>query len=128
MGQVMDSTPQFSSVMPSLTVADLPKAIAFYEDVLGFRCAFTNGDPICFAIVSRGGVEVSLAGERLGGVAGKNNCYVKLLTGIETLYAEYEKNGAPITHPFRIEEYGMKEFMITDLEGNTVNFGQPVWV
>jgi len=25
-----------------------------------------------------------------------------------------------------VEEYGMKEFMITDPEGNTVNFGQPV--
>lgn len=122
----MDSTTQFSSVMPCLTVADLPKAIVFYEDVLGFSCTFTNGDPICFAIISRGGIEVSLAGERLGGVAGKNNCYIKLSTGIETLYAEYQKSGATITHPFRVEEYGMKEFMITDPEGNTVNFGQPV--
>jgi len=29
-------------------------------------------------------------------------------------------------HPLRIEEYGMKEFMITDLDGNTINFGEPV--
>lgn len=112
--------------MPCLTVADLPKAIVFYKDLLGFRCTFTNGDPICFAIISRGGIEVSLSGERLGGVAGRNNCYIKLSTGIEALYAEYQKSGAPITHPFRVEEYGMKEFMIEDPEGNTVNFGQPV--
>ncbi len=118
--------PQFSSVMPSMTVSDLPKAILFYEKVLGFQCTFTNGDPICFAIVERGGIELSLNCERLGGVAGKNGCYIKLSAGIETLHAEYQKSGVPIAHPLKVEEYGMKEFMIKDPEGNTINFGEAV--
>jgi hypothetical protein len=31
-----------------------------------------------------------------------------------------------MTHPLRTESYGMREFMITDSEGNTLNFGEPV--
>lgn len=122
----VDIAPKFSTVMPSMTVDDLPGAVAFYESVLGFRCVFTNGNPLCFAIVKRDGIEISLSTERLGGVAGQNGCYIKLSEGIESLYAEYQELGATIAHPLKVEEYRMKEFMIEDPEGNTLNFGQPV--
>jgi len=31
-----------------------------------------------------------------------------------------------MTHELRTESYGMREFMITDPDGNTINFGEPV--
>jgi uncharacterized glyoxalase superfamily protein PhnB len=111
--------------MPSCTVTDVPKAIEFYRDTLGFACTFTNGDPICFAIMKRDVVELGLQTQRLGGVPGKNGCYIKL-AGVDALYSEYQRKGVTIVHPLRTEEYGMKEFMITDPEGNTINFGEPV--
>ena len=46
--------------------------------------------------------------------------------GLEALYTEYQQIPVKIVHPLRIEEYGMKEFMIADLEGNTINFGELV--
>ena len=112
-------------VMPSCTVANVPTAMSFYEDKLGFKCTFTNGNPISFAIMKRDGVELMLQTERLGGVAGKNGCYIKL-NGVESLYVEYQKKAVKILHPLRTEEYGMKEFMIADLDGNTINFGEPI--
>jgi catechol 2,3-dioxygenase-like lactoylglutathione lyase family enzyme len=115
----------FTSVMPSCTVSDLPKSVAFYRDRLGFDCVFTNGDPICFAIMRRDSVEISLQTQRLGGAPGQHGCYVKL-TGVESLPADYQKKGVKIVHPLRTEEYGMKEFMIADLDGNTINFGEVV--
>src|SRR3989442_12171 len=82
-----------------------------------------NGDPISFAIMKRDNVELMLQTRRLGGVPGKNGCYIKL-TGVEALYSEYQKKGVTIVHPLRTEEYGMKEFMIADLDGNKINFGE----
>jgi uncharacterized glyoxalase superfamily protein PhnB len=111
--------------MPSCTVVAVPKAIGFYEDKLDFKCTFTNGNPVTFAIMRRDAVEMMLQTERLGGVPGRNSCYIKL-TNVESLYAEYEKKAVKILHPLRTEEYGMKEFMIADLHGNTINFGQPI--
>jgi len=29
-----------------------------------------------------------------------------------------------MTHPLKTESYGMRELMITDPDGNTVNFGE----
>ena len=31
-----------------------------------------------------------------------------------------------MTHPLRRESYGMREFMITDPDGNALNFGEAV--
>jgi catechol 2,3-dioxygenase-like lactoylglutathione lyase family enzyme len=110
--------------MASCTVVDVPKAIEFYRDILDFHCTFTNGDPISFAIMKRDAVQLMLQTERLGGVPGRNGCYIKL-TGVESLYAEYQKKVVKIVHPLRTEEYEMKEFMIADPDGNTINFGEP---
>ncbi|MEO6845886.1 MAG: VOC family protein [Chthoniobacterales bacterium] len=114
----------FKSVMPSCEVSDVSKAIEFYKEMLGFDCVFTNGNPVSFAIMSRDGVEICL-GSQGAGVPGKNGCYIKL-SGVDDLYAEYQKNGVKIVHTLKTEEYGMKEFMIEDLDGNTINFGEPV--
>ncbi len=119
------TTPTFTSVMPSCTVSDIAGAVHFYEKTLGFECTFTNGDPVCFAILKRGAVEIGLQTARLGGVPGKNGFYIKL-TVIDALYAEYQAAGVKIKHPLKVEEYGMKEFMIEDPEGNTINFGEAI--
>jgi hypothetical protein len=89
------------------------------------KCGKHLAEPICFAIMRRDAVEISLQTQRLGGAPGKHGCYVKL-TGVESLYADYQQKGVEILHPLRMEEYGMKEFMIADLDGNTINFGEAV--
>jgi len=108
-----------------MTVGDLPRAIDFYTSTLGFECVFTNGNPICFALLKKDSIEISLSTDRFGGVPGKNNCYIKL-KGINSVYSDYTSKNVKVLHPLRTEEYGMHEFMIEDLDGNTINFGEPV--
>ena len=115
----------FNSVMPSVAVRDMEASIRFYREQLGFECIFTNGEPTAFALLKRDGVEIGLCAPVLGGQPGKNNCYIKL-NGIDLYYAEIQAKGVPVRHPLRVEEYGMKEFMIEDPDGNTVNFGEVV--
>ena len=113
----------FDSVMPSCAVNDMPKAIQFYLHSLGFTCVFTDGDPISFVIMKRDTVEISLHTQHLGEVPGKHGCYVKV-RGVDSLYSEYQSKGVKIVHPLRDEEYGMREFMIADPDGNLINFGE----
>lgn len=120
----MDSSPRLHSVMPSVAVSDLDTALVFYTQQLGFRVTFENKD--LFVIVARDGVEIGLAPAAVHyGIPGKNNLYLKV-SGIETLYADLQSRGVPILHPLKDEPYHMKEFMIADPDGNTINYGEPL--
>ena len=119
------TSPKLASVMPSLRVADIPRAIDFYNDSLGFVPVFRNG--VTFAIVRRDHIELGLSQAASDtGTPGGGNCYCKLSHGIDALYAEFQARGVSILHPLRDEPYGMREFMIADPDGNTINFGQPI--
>ena len=109
--------------MPGFTVGDMNRAVDFYEGRLGFHVTFRNG--AVFTIVSRDGIEISLALGRSSQAAGKGACYLKV-DGIDTIHDEFLAKGVAMAHPLRTESYGMREFMITDSEGNTLNFGEPV--
>ncbi len=114
---------RLKSVMPSLPVADLERAISFYTGKLGFRLTFENGR--LFAIVARDGVELGLAPAAVHkGIPGKGAVYLKVC-GIDDLYREITSLGLAILHPLRTEDYGMREFMIADPDGNTINYGEP---
>jgi catechol 2,3-dioxygenase-like lactoylglutathione lyase family enzyme len=111
--------------MPCLRVADVPRAVDFYNDSLGFAPVFRNG--VTFAIVCRDKVELGLGqAAYAGGAPGGASCYCKLSEGIDLLYAEYQARGVSIPHPLRDESYAMREFMIADPDGNTISFGQPI--
>jgi len=91
--------------------------------MLGFELTFINGK--CFAIVARDGVEIGLCPSAFHqGIPGKGSCYLKV-TGVEALYAEIVAKEVTVLHPLKTENYGMKECMIADPDGNTIHYGEP---
>jgi len=114
--------PEISSVMVGFGVRDVDRAVDFYTTQLGFQAGFKNA--AVFAIVSRDGIEISLALDRSGAKAGKGSCYLRV-RGVEAFHNEFRGKGVAMTHPLKTESYGMREFMITDPDGNTLNFGEP---
>jgi catechol 2,3-dioxygenase-like lactoylglutathione lyase family enzyme len=115
--------PRLASAMPCLRVADVPRAVDFYNGCLGFAPVFRNG--VTFAIVRRDQIELGLSQAAYSGATpGGGSCYCKLSQGIDALYADYQARAVTVLHPLRDESYGMREFMIADLDGNTINFGQ----
>jgi catechol 2,3-dioxygenase-like lactoylglutathione lyase family enzyme len=115
--------PRINSVMPGFGVRDMGGAIDFYTTKLGFQVAFKNG--AVFAIVSRDGIALSLGLDRSGSGAGKGSCYLKV-EGVDAFHEEFIGKGVEMTHPLKTEAYHIREFMITDPDGNTLNFGEPV--
>jgi catechol 2,3-dioxygenase-like lactoylglutathione lyase family enzyme len=109
--------------MPGFGVSDMATALDFYTTKLGFHVAFKKG--AVFAIVARDGIELSLGLDRSGAKPGTGACYLKV-TGIDFFHDELIGKGVAMTHPLKTESYGMREFMVTDPDGNTLNFGEPV--
>jgi len=109
--------------MVSFGVRDMAAALDFYTTKLDFRVTFQNG--AVYSIVTRDGIAIALALHHSGAHPNPGSGYIKL-EGIEALHAELLGKGVAMTHPLKTESYGMREFMITDPDGNTLNFGEPV--
>ena len=115
-------------VSPTLRVADMRRALSFYEASLGFRYTFKLEDElhpeIPYAIVERDEVEIHL--QRKPDAAGMSSCYVFLDGGIDALYAEYQRAGVRITRAIEDSSYGNRDFNIADADGNGLTFGAPI--
>ena len=112
------------SVSPIFSVADVPQALAFYRDVLGFEIGWTWGEPPTYASVCRNRVELNLGRPAEGEALSPSSAYVAL-SNIDAYYAGIVARGAPVTVPIGDRPYGMRDFTVADPSGNTLSFGEP---
>ena len=106
-------------IAPTMPVADLDRAVSFYQDKLGFTVIYHN--PSVFALVERG-VKIGLqhAGDRPPGVG---NCYI-WVDDIRSLYAEFKAKGIEFKDDIAVQaEYDLTDFVIYDLDGNFIGIG-----
>jgi len=130
---------KFISPTPAMPTHDVPLAIEFYTDVLGFETVHAEGG---FALLRRDGTTISLWGATDEGwrdgldldrpvcsgaesfIAGAASCSVEV-EGVDELYARCNERG--IVHPnghVGDQPWGVREFGIVDLDGNLVTFWQ----
>ena len=107
--------------IPVLPVRDVPKAVAFYRERLGFTPLFELGP---YAGVKRGPIELHLDGS--GPPAPPVSARIAV-RGVDEVYAELEKQS--VIHPqepLETKPFGMRQFSVLDLDGNRITFAQPV--
>ena len=114
------------SAVPALPVRDVPRAVAFYGETLGFAAVHVDGG---LAVVRRDGVEINLWEANSPGtpgaephLAGSASCRV-LVTGLRELYAELQGSG--VIHPngaLASRWWGVDDFSTLDLDGNLIAF------
>lgn len=108
---------------PVLKTGDYPRARRFYTETLGFRILEEGGDPARFGIFERGGAVVFVdswhgpPAEATGWDAYFHS------PDVDALCAELTAAGANITRPLENAIYGMREFEVTDPDGNVLCFG-----
>ena len=119
--------PAFERATPVLKSADYPRSRTFWLETLGFELREEGGDPARFGIFARGGsvVFVDAWHGPAQPVAGAWDAYLHV-TGLEALFQELQGRGANITRPVEDTVYGMREFEVTDPDGNVVCFGEDV--
>jgi len=104
-------------------VQDVLRSVEHYRDVLGFQVEFTYGQPTFYAGVERDRVTIHLQAasetKRMPG-HGAVNVFV---TDVDALYRELTARGARTLNEPKDYPYGMRDFDVTDLDGNHLCFG-----
>jgi catechol 2,3-dioxygenase-like lactoylglutathione lyase family enzyme len=103
-----------------LAVSDIPAAVDFYTKKLGFKLAFTWGDPPSFAGVNLGKVQMFLQ----KGTPDPKGCSVYFLVGdADLLYEFHRANGVEVAQEIGDREYGIRDYVVRDLHGYYLSFG-----
>ena len=133
--------PTISSISPFFIVADVPAALSFYRDKLGFDVMFRGPTPEdeFFGIVSRDGAMIMF--KALGAIVDGKDVLVDPVPNYgrkptcswdayldvpdpDTLAAEFASRGVPFSAPLRDRGDGLRGFEVKDLDGYGLFFGR----
>jgi len=116
---------KLNCISPVLQVSDLPKAISFYVDVLGFEQDFVYGDPPFYGGIKRDAYVIHLnCNQQNADRVGKGSLYL-FCDEVSAYYEEVQGRGAKVTSELNTWPYGMQDFQLADLDGNLLTFGAP---
>ena len=133
--------PEISSISPFFIVKNVPSALAFYRDRLGFEITFQGPDPddIFFGIVRRGGAEILFKDVGMDPVP---NCTRDIKQGIarwdafvyvpdpDALAAEFASRNVEFLRPLnddvppKDDDDGLRGFEVQDADGYVLFFGR----
>jgi catechol 2,3-dioxygenase-like lactoylglutathione lyase family enzyme len=104
-------------------VQDIAASIAHYRDSLGFAITFEYGQPTFYACLCRDKVSLHLlAGRETTRVPGNGGLCI-FVRDVDAVHAELAARGARVVKPPADYDYGMRDFDVTDLDGNQITFG-----
>jgi catechol 2,3-dioxygenase-like lactoylglutathione lyase family enzyme len=115
--------PTLSHAAPIFAVIDLAKSIDFYLKSLGFALQMQTTDPMPYAIVRRGEIEIHLTVD--DSRRGKGAVYA-LTDDVDALYSELTAKGVRVVEPPDDRVYGMRDMYFNDDSGNMIGYGQPL--
>jgi catechol 2,3-dioxygenase-like lactoylglutathione lyase family enzyme len=103
-----------------LAVADVRAAVEFYTTKLGFRTAFTYGDPPTFAGVLLDRVQIFLQ----QGTPNPGASSIYFMVGdADELFAFHHANGVDVLQPPTDQDYQIRDYVVRDLHGYHLAFG-----
>jgi uncharacterized glyoxalase superfamily protein PhnB len=121
MATIFAATPQF-------LVDRLDDALAFYQQRLGFECAFVYED--FYAGVSRDGAMIhlkcapKLPAERAHRKSEEHLDAHLAVSGVSELHDELVRRGAPIFKPLEQRPWGARDFYVEDPDGYILCFSE----
>ena len=128
--------PEISGIAPFFIVKNVPAAMSFYRDRLGFDVTFQGpgDDDIFFGIVQRGAAMIMLKDV---GVDPMPNCTRDINKGIarwdaylhvpdpDALAAEFSSRNVAFVQPLMDDDDGLRGFEVKDADGYMLFFGRP---
>jgi uncharacterized glyoxalase superfamily protein PhnB len=121
----MNILPKLGNISPFIPAGqDVEKAIAFYEQQLGFTTVYREGEPVTMAIVKRDSAQIFLQQNDDKHLAEWTTFRIQV-EQIEQLYQEFQAKGGTMIHPngkLQTKPWGTKEFAVVDLAGVCITF------
>lgn len=111
-------------VHPELVVPDILAAVDFYTTRLGFSLGFTWGEPVGFAGVNLGEVQIFLSP---GTSEPRGAALNFVVSNADTLYEYQRANGVEVVEPIADREYGLRDYTVRDLNGYWLAFGHYIF-
>ena len=136
LGDTRMTTPDITGIAPFFIVRDVPAAMAFYRDRLGFDIVLQgpSDDDIFFGIVRRGAAMILL---KAVGVEPVPNYTRDIKQGIarwdaylqvpdpDALAAEFSSRNVVFLQPLKDDDDGLRGFEVRDADGYVLFFGRP---
>ena len=127
--------PEISGIAPLFIVNNVPAALLFYRDHLGFEITFQGPEPndIFFGIVRRGGAMIMFKDVGLPPIP---NCRRDIKQGLarwdvyvqvpdpDALAAEFSSRGVDFFEPLKDNDDGLRGFELQDADGYVLFFGR----
>ena len=118
-----DHKVEFGRVAPGIPVTDMNRAVDFYTLVLGMEKTFENGSPVGFVILEKDRAEIHLTLKK-DHVATDRNLAHLIVSDAAALYDHLVKSGTRIIKGLRDADYGLRQFVFSDPDGNRIDVGQ----
>lgn len=117
-----------AKVIPMVHVPDVKATVAWYESI-GFTVRATHEEPGCpmdWASLSLGSGEVMLSAGGTPATSPRRD--VDLYVQVDDVDQHFRtiSNNAEVVESPHATDYGMREFIIKDLNGFWITFGQPL--
>lgn len=115
--------PRFLYCHPTLRAQNVLALAEWYRDQLCFNIRFLYQDPPAHAVIGRDDLRLGIASRdpHFGPVS----LYV-FLEDVDAFYAECLARGVRPNRPLEITDYRMKDFDLSDPDGNRICFGETV--
>jgi catechol 2,3-dioxygenase-like lactoylglutathione lyase family enzyme len=114
---------EFGRIAATIPVSDMPRALAFYVDILGFSKVFENGSPVGFVILKIDGAELHLTVSKPHHATDRNVAHM-LVSDALKLHDHLVAHGIRIIKGVRDADYGLRGFVFADPDGNRIDVGQ----
>ncbi|TXJ23604.1 MAG: hypothetical protein E6Q24_16770 [Chitinophagaceae bacterium] len=120
--EIMHTVPgkgQLRQIMPAFPCANVPEAVKYYVEVLGFSINYQQHD---LGVMDRDEIRLLLV-QATGTNKGTGSCCI-YIRNADKLYAELLAKGAHIPSGPVSQPWGLREFTAVDNDGNTIVFAQ----
>lgn len=128
---------EIGGIAPFFVVRDVPKALAFYTDRLGFEIMYQgpSDDDIFFGMVHRGGAMIMMKSIGVDPIPNYTrdikqgfapwDAYI-YVPDPDSLAAEFASRNVEFFRPLQINSDNLKGFEIMDADGYVLYFGRPL--
>ena len=117
----------FGGAAPVLLVPDVVAAAEHYRDRLGFEISYVWGEPPVYATIRRGDVAIHFSkSDQPGRPHGEVSDIYVFVSDIDEVCEELRGRGAKIARELETWPYGMREFVVEDVNGYRLCFGEGV--
>ena len=114
-----------SHVATVFQVQNLDRSIDFYTKTLSFDVTFTWGDPIDYAVIKMGPIQIHLilTEGNVHPIKPFRSIYI-FTRQVDDLYNSWKDKGVSFQAPLTTKPYGMMDFDVIDPDGHVLTFGQ----